>query len=75
MFKGLIGLLCYSSQPLGQRKRDSLFSHPPELLPSVNAGSGVSGRRPEKIDLKVSVSFKTSGRTQYIEGLPPRTLT
>lgn len=74
MLEGISGLLLYSSQPPARRKKNSLFSRPSELLPSVNAGSWVSGHRPVNVDLKVAVSIKTLERTQYKEALPPRTL-
>lgn len=40
----------------------------------MSAGSGVSGGRCENMALEVVVNFKTLGRTQNKEGLPPRTL-
>lgn len=71
VLEGISGHLLYSSQPPGQRKKNAPFSRPSELLPCVNAGRGVSGRRPENRDLKVVATLE---RTQYKEALPPSTL-
>lgn len=62
-----MGIFSIAPNHLGKGKRMPLS----QLLPCMNAGSGVSGCRPENRDLKVVATLE---RTQYKEALPPRTL-